>query len=167
MWPHELQRECLRGLGAWLEVNGEAIRGTSPWSRAESMTACGVPVRFTRNAANTPVTILVAGNVNIGTRVQVVVTGDNGISGSTYQIIEMVKKSSGFLGIGGGTKTSYTTTTGALDPEMTQPSDALDRDQVAGPRAGIPAHSSGAASSAGSSSGIEATASAGAIMYTA
>jgi hypothetical protein len=40
----------------------------------------------------------------------------NGISGSTYQIIEKVKKSSGFLGIGGGTKTSYSTTTGALDP---------------------------------------------------
>jgi alpha-L-fucosidase len=46
---HQLQRECLRGLGAWLEVNGEAIRGTRPWSCAESTTACGVPVRFTRN----------------------------------------------------------------------------------------------------------------------
>jgi len=45
---HELQRECLLGLGAWLEVNGEAIRGTRPWTRAESTTACGVPVRFTR-----------------------------------------------------------------------------------------------------------------------
>jgi alpha-L-fucosidase len=45
---HALQRECLRGLGAWLEVNGEAIRGTRPWSRAESTTACGIPVRFTR-----------------------------------------------------------------------------------------------------------------------
>jgi alpha-L-fucosidase len=45
---HELQRECLLGLGAWLEVNGEAIRGTRPWSRAESTTSCGVAVRFTR-----------------------------------------------------------------------------------------------------------------------
>jgi len=45
---HALQRACLRGLGAWLAVNGEAIRGTRPWSRAESTTACGVPVRFTR-----------------------------------------------------------------------------------------------------------------------
>jgi len=45
---HELQRECLLGLGAWLEVNGEAIRGTRPWNRAESTTSCGVPVRFTQ-----------------------------------------------------------------------------------------------------------------------
>jgi alpha-L-fucosidase len=46
---HALQRECLLGLGAWMTVNSEAIRGTRPWSRAESTTACGVPVRFTRN----------------------------------------------------------------------------------------------------------------------
>ena len=45
---HELQRKCLLGLGAWLDVNGEAIRGTRPWSRAESTTSAGVPVRFTR-----------------------------------------------------------------------------------------------------------------------
>ncbi len=46
---HELQRSCLLGLGAWLDVNSEAIRGTRPWSRAESVTSAGVPVRFTRN----------------------------------------------------------------------------------------------------------------------
>ena len=45
---HPLQRACLHGLGVWLEVNGEAIRGTRPWHRAESTTACGVPVCFTR-----------------------------------------------------------------------------------------------------------------------
>ena len=45
---HELQRKCLLGLGAWLDVNGEAIRGTRPWSRAASTTSAGVPVRFTR-----------------------------------------------------------------------------------------------------------------------
>ena len=45
---HDLQRACLEGLGAWLAVNGEAIRGTRPWTRAESVTTCGVPVRFTR-----------------------------------------------------------------------------------------------------------------------
>lgn len=44
---HELQRACLLGLGAWMEVNGEAIRSTRPWRRAESTTACGVAVRFT------------------------------------------------------------------------------------------------------------------------
>jgi hypothetical protein len=43
----------------------------------------------------------------------------NGISGQTYQIVEKVKKKSGFLGIGGGTKTSYTTTNGTIDPEIT------------------------------------------------
>jgi hypothetical protein len=45
----------------------------------------------------------------------------NGISGSTYQIVEKIKKKNGFLGIGGGTKTSYTTTTGALDPRSPAP----------------------------------------------
>jgi hypothetical protein len=42
----------------------------------------------------------------------------NGISGATYQIVETVKKNSGFLGIGGSTTTSYSTTTGALDPDL-------------------------------------------------
>jgi hypothetical protein len=44
----------------------------------------------------------------------------NGISGQTYQIVQQVKKSSGFLGIGGGTKTSYSTTSGALPTDITQ-----------------------------------------------
>ncbi|MEO8602029.1 MAG: alpha-L-fucosidase [bacterium] len=44
---HDLQRQCLLGLGAWLQVNGEAIRGTRPWHRAESVTAAGVQIRFT------------------------------------------------------------------------------------------------------------------------
>jgi hypothetical protein len=45
---HELQRRCLLGLGAWLDVNGEAIHGSRPWTRAESMTRDGIPVRFTQ-----------------------------------------------------------------------------------------------------------------------
>jgi len=43
---HELQRRCLLGLGAWLDVNGEAIHGTRPWTRAASTTRDGIPVRF-------------------------------------------------------------------------------------------------------------------------
>lgn len=42
----------------------------------------------------------------------------NGLGGSSYQTIEKIKKKSGFLGIGGGTKTSYSTTTGALDSDI-------------------------------------------------
>ena len=42
-----LQVERLHALGDWLEVHGEAIFGTRPWSRAEGRTDAGVPVRFT------------------------------------------------------------------------------------------------------------------------
>lgn len=45
---HELQRRCLLGLGAWLAVNGEAIHDSRPWTRAQSTTRDGIPVRFTR-----------------------------------------------------------------------------------------------------------------------
>lgn len=44
----------------------------------------------------------------------------NGIAGNSYQVVEQIKKKSGFLGIGGGTKTSYVTTTGGLDGSITQ-----------------------------------------------
>lgn len=42
----------------------------------------------------------------------------HGIAGQTYQIVQQVKKSSGFLGIGGGTKTTYQTTTGGLPSDI-------------------------------------------------
>jgi alpha-L-fucosidase len=38
----------LRGFGAWLARNGEAIYGTRPWLHAEGKTGDGLPVRFTR-----------------------------------------------------------------------------------------------------------------------
>jgi alpha-L-fucosidase len=44
----ELQASRLRALGAWLDVNGEAIRGTRPWTRPQGLTAGGDEVRFTQ-----------------------------------------------------------------------------------------------------------------------
>lgn len=38
----------LRGLGAWMRVNGEAIYGTRPWAMAEATTTEGTAVRFTQ-----------------------------------------------------------------------------------------------------------------------
>jgi alpha-L-fucosidase len=40
----------LEGFGAWLDVNGEAIYGTRPHTRAEGKTAEGLSVRFTRKS---------------------------------------------------------------------------------------------------------------------
>jgi alpha-L-fucosidase len=42
------QAERLRGLGRWLEINGEAIYGTRPWRRSEGTASDGIPVRFTQ-----------------------------------------------------------------------------------------------------------------------
>ena len=43
----EIQRERLLGLGAWLDVNGDAIFETRPWLKAEGETREGIGVRFT------------------------------------------------------------------------------------------------------------------------
>lgn len=42
----------------------------------------------------------------------------NGLGGSSYQTTEEIKKKSGFLGIGGSTKTSFSTSSGALDSDI-------------------------------------------------
>ncbi len=46
-FPDE-QLAPLKGLGAWLQANGEAIYGTQPWETAETVTTEGTPVRFTQ-----------------------------------------------------------------------------------------------------------------------
>jgi len=43
----EVQVDRIKGVGAWLSVNGDAIYGTRPWKRAEGQTADGPAVRFT------------------------------------------------------------------------------------------------------------------------
>jgi alpha-L-fucosidase len=42
-----LQEQRLRGLGAWLDVNGEAIFASRPWVVSEGWTRSDCPVRFT------------------------------------------------------------------------------------------------------------------------
>ncbi len=53
-----LQRERLLGLGAWLDVNGEAIFGTRPWLTAEGTTSEGIGVRFTQKDGSLYATLL-------------------------------------------------------------------------------------------------------------
>ncbi|MBY8985807.1 MAG: alpha-L-fucosidase [Candidatus Lokiarchaeota archaeon] len=48
----EIQEKRLTELGKWLEVNGDAIFGTRPWIRAESITTEDIPVRFTQKENN-------------------------------------------------------------------------------------------------------------------
>jgi alpha-L-fucosidase len=45
----EAQQAPLRGLGAWLAANGEAIYGSRPWVVNESTTLEGTPLRFTKS----------------------------------------------------------------------------------------------------------------------
>ncbi len=46
-----VQMDRLVKLGAWLKQNGNAIYGTTPWTRAEGKTAEGVDLRFTRKGS--------------------------------------------------------------------------------------------------------------------
>jgi alpha-L-fucosidase len=44
----DLQASRLQALGGWMDVNGEAIRGTRPWTRTQATTSSGDDVRFTQ-----------------------------------------------------------------------------------------------------------------------
>lgn len=54
----EVQQAPLRGLGAWLDVNGEAIYGSRPWVVTESVTADGTPLRFTKSGEGVYVLVM-------------------------------------------------------------------------------------------------------------
>jgi alpha-L-fucosidase len=53
-----VQMERLKALGAWLQVNGEAIYATHPWKRATDETAEGISVRFTQKDSAVYATLL-------------------------------------------------------------------------------------------------------------
>jgi alpha-L-fucosidase len=49
----DVQMNRLKALGAWLQVNGDAIYATHPWKRAAGETAEGIPARFTQKDSAT------------------------------------------------------------------------------------------------------------------
>jgi alpha-L-fucosidase len=53
-----VQMERLKALGAWLQMNGDAIYGTHPWKRAVGHTAEGISVRFTEKHSAVYATLL-------------------------------------------------------------------------------------------------------------
>lgn len=59
----DIQRDRLTGVGAWLAINGDAIYGSRPWTRAEGVAVADgaeVPLRFTSNGGNLYATLLSA-----------------------------------------------------------------------------------------------------------
>ena len=62
--PEQLSR--LQAIGAWLDVNGAAVFGTRPWTRAAGVTGDALPVRFTAAADGRTVYATVLGTVGAG-----------------------------------------------------------------------------------------------------
>ena len=58
----------LRGLGAWLRVNGEAVFGKRPWAIAQTTTTAGAPVRFTSRDGEVYAILLDLGESEFGIR---------------------------------------------------------------------------------------------------
>jgi alpha-L-fucosidase len=54
----DFQRAPLEALGAWLDVNGEAIFATRPWVRAADTSPEGIALRYTRRGDDLYVTLL-------------------------------------------------------------------------------------------------------------
>jgi alpha-L-fucosidase len=54
----EEQASRLTAFGRWLTLNGEAIYGTRPWTRAEARTTGGDPVRFTQKGSTLSLIVL-------------------------------------------------------------------------------------------------------------
>jgi len=57
------QAERLQALGAWLAINGEAIYGSRPWTRATGATTDGAEVRFTQSADGRTLYAIVLGAI--------------------------------------------------------------------------------------------------------
>jgi alpha-L-fucosidase len=54
----DVQQAPLRGLGTWLDANGEAIYGSRPWVMTESVTTDGTPLRFTKSGEGVYVLVM-------------------------------------------------------------------------------------------------------------
>jgi len=68
----------LQAMGTWLGVNGDAIFGSRPWTRAEGVTTDGTPVRFTRSGDGSRLYAIVLGPLPAG---EIRFVGLSGIAG--------------------------------------------------------------------------------------